>query len=115
MSDLQMTILSNPEDTWDAYCAETPEDGRSPQGAMAFALDRLYEVLPEIEKLRNQLVKVNHALAFYADPDRYDGPNLNPLPNDPYAPADLFYRLDVTRDGGRIAKAALSDDQGTSK
>lgn len=29
------------DDIWDDYCAEVPENRRSPQGAMAFAFDRL--------------------------------------------------------------------------
>jgi hypothetical protein len=41
----RMTILTNPEDTWDAYCAEVESECRSPQGAMAFAIDRLTEAL----------------------------------------------------------------------
>jgi hypothetical protein len=57
-------ILSNPEDTWDAYCAETPEDGRSPQGAMAFAIDRLSEVLPKIRQVMGENEKLRERLEF---------------------------------------------------
>lgn len=63
----KLTILSNPEDTWDAYCAETPAEGRSPQGAMAFAIDRLHEVLPEIEKLRLHIAQLEEANQVYAE------------------------------------------------
>ena len=49
------------------------------------------------------------ALAFYADSRRYDGPNQKPIGNDPYAPDDLVYRYDVTRDRGAVAFKALQN------
>lgn len=51
----------------------------------------------------------SRALEFYANPKRYEGPNTSPIPNDPFQPDNLSYRLDVTRDGGRIARAALEN------
>jgi hypothetical protein len=48
------------------------------------------------------------ALEFYADPKRYDGPNMQPIPNDIYAKPDAAYIMDVTRDGGSIARKALA-------
>lgn len=89
-----LTILSNPEDTWDAYCAETPEDGRSPQGAMAFAIDRLHDVLPEIERLRSQLAKRTDALEFVRD--GYDNHDVS----------HVDYRVRVYQ----VALDALSDE-----
>ena len=49
------------------------------------------------------------ALEFYADPTRYNGPNIR-LEGEPdrYQPDNLYYRLDVTRDGGGIARNALT-------
>lgn len=43
--DDRLTIFTNPEDTWDAYCTDTPEEDRSPQGAIAFVIDRMWEAL----------------------------------------------------------------------
>lgn len=63
----------------------------------------------EAVDLRAQLASVRKALEFYADPYRYEGPNLSPLVNDPLQPVDLVYRLDVTRDFGHIARSALKD------
>lgn len=48
-----------------------------------------------------------HALGFYADARRYDGPNQKPIADDPFAKPDAAYVLDVTRDGGSIAREAL--------
>lgn len=47
------------------------------------------------------------ALAFYADPRRYEGANIRPIENDPYAKPNQVYIQDVTRDLGEIARAAL--------
>lgn len=47
------------------------------------------------------------ALSFYADQQRYRGPNQRPIPGDAWPDSD-GYRLDVTRDGGAIARAALA-------
>lgn len=58
------------------------------------------ELLSEITRLRT-------ALEFYADPRRYDGPNQQPIPDDPYAKPDAAYIMDVTRDHGSIAVKAL--------
>jgi hypothetical protein len=44
-ADDRLTVFTNPEDTWDAYCADTPEEDRSPQGAIAFVIDRMWEAL----------------------------------------------------------------------
>lgn len=54
-----------------------------------------------------KLMEAREALAFYADHQRYCGPNCHPIPNDVHQPRGLIYRLDVTRDGGQIARAAL--------
>lgn len=54
-----------------------------------------------------EIVRLRHALEFYADPRRYDGPNQRPIEGDPYAKPDAAYIMDVTRDNGAIAKKAL--------
>ena len=59
------------------------------------------EALAEGERLR-------HALGFYSQPVRYDGPNQTPIPGDSYTTADSAYMNDVCRDGGEIARAALA-------
>ena len=52
----------------------------------------------KIERLRK-------ALAFYADPKRYMGPNQRNEFSDPFSPGP--YLQDVTRDGGEIARRAI--------
>jgi hypothetical protein len=55
----------------------------------------------------NHIDAMKRALEFYADPKRYRGANQNNAGDkftDPQAP----YMLDVTRDGGEIARKALS-------
>lgn len=47
------------------------------------------------------------ALGFYADRRRYDGSNLKPIPDDPFAEPGMAYMYDVTRDHGSVARAAL--------
>ncbi len=54
------------------------------------------------------------ALEFYADPRRYDGPNTSPIEGDQFAPDGLVYRYDVTRDHGRVARAAIARAKGDS-
>lgn len=51
------------------------------------------------------------ALSFYADPKRYQGSNirLDEANADEFQPAICPYLWDVTRDGGEIARKAISD------
>ena len=49
------------------------------------------------------------ALAFYADPMRYEGCNQKPIPEDSYGPPEFEYVWDVVRDQGDIARAALKE------
>lgn len=60
-----------------------------------------------LEQLQEYISTLEVALTFYADPMRHDGPNKALLPHDPFTPADAGYRMDVTRDGGAIARKAL--------
>ena len=63
----------------------------------------------DIIDLMNENARLRTALEFYADPRRYDGPNMPAILNDPYSPEGLGYRYDVTRDNGKIAQKALED------
>ncbi len=54
-----------------------------------------------------QIERLRHALAFYADPTRYHGPNQRAEEGDPYTEAGP-YMLDVTRDAGMLARAVLA-------
>jgi len=50
------------------------------------------------------------ALGFYADPRRYQGPNQRAEAGEE---SEGGYRIDITRDGGRKARAALDGENGT--
>jgi hypothetical protein len=63
----------------------------------------------DIIDLMNEVSRLRMALAFYADPLRYEGANMRPILDDPYQPENLVYRLDVTRDFGKIAREALGE------
>jgi len=65
----------------------------------------------EVARLKSQVERLRTALEFYCDERRYEGPNQNPLLGDPYQPEGLPFRLDVDRDRGRLARAALSEEQ----
>jgi len=55
-----------------------------------------------------RIAQLEHALKFYADARRYQGPNCLPITNDPYQPTtQVRYRQDVTRDHGDVARKAL--------
>lgn len=64
---------------------------------------------PKYTELTAQVAALKHALQFYADPTRYDGPNQRRTEPDHYTPPDQGYRRDVTRDGGLIARSALRE------
>lgn len=64
--------------------------------------------VPNVIDLMNDVWALQEALRFYADKRRYEGPNLPPIEGDKYAPSDLVYRYDVTRDNGFIAREALA-------
>ena len=65
-----------------------------------------YETVADIIADRDRLKK---ALSFYADQTRYHGPNQRLEVADEWSEAVglTAYRLDVTRDGGLIARQAL--------
>lgn len=58
-----------------------------------------------LEAVRDGLVK---ALGFYARVAAHNGPNQRNVGSDPYTPPDAAYVQDITRDGGSIARAALT-------
>jgi hypothetical protein len=55
------------------------------------------------------------ALSFYADAQRYNGPNCRRIDGDRFTPFGDSYRKDVTRDGGEIARAALAAPSETGR
>lgn len=55
-----------------------------------------------------EVAKLREALEFYADLKRYEGANQRPEAGDKYTPRGFPYRVDVTRDLGDIARAALA-------
>jgi hypothetical protein len=57
--------------------------------------------------------ELTKALRFYADPERYRGSNNRLVGEDHYTPSGEVYLRDVMRDGGEIARAALSRAQAT--
>jgi hypothetical protein len=57
-----------------------------------------------------KIARLTKALAFYADPRRYLGPNARNDWDDPYAKGVYpVYVQDVSRDGGDVARAALAE------
>jgi hypothetical protein len=52
--------------------------------------------------------RVVEALQFYADPRRYRGPNQPRPEGDEFTPSKFPYMIDVTRDGGLIARDAIA-------
>jgi hypothetical protein len=78
--------------------------GRSVPVAFCDKPERAKELATDYES-RMKLVA---ALQFYADPKRYEGSNQRRDSGDPYTPEEMPYRLDVYRDSGEIARAALA-------
>lgn len=59
-------------------------------------------------KRRKQVKILRHALAFYANPRRYFGPNISPpIEDDEYAPRESRFVYDAVLDSGKIARKAL--------
>jgi hypothetical protein len=56
---------------------------------------------------KKRIAELEHALRFYADPARYQGPHQLPRRDDPYTPKDAPYMVDIIRDGGELARKAL--------
>jgi len=54
----------------------------------------------------SQLAALREALEFYANPKSYQGPNQRAEEGEKHTVGS--YRIDVTRDGGDIARAALN-------
>jgi hypothetical protein len=68
------------------------------------------DAFEECENLREENERLRKALSFYADGRRYQGANQRPISDDPFAKPDAVYILDVTRDNGSIATAALASE-----
>jgi len=58
--------------------------------------------------LTQQRDELAAALEFYADSTRYQGPNQRANGSDKFTQEGQPYRMDATRDGGDIARAALA-------
>lgn len=73
-----------------------------------------YETVADIIADRDRLKK---ALSFYSDSTRYRGPNQRLDDPDEWSDAVglTAYRLDVTRDGGVIARQALEPHNAADK
>jgi hypothetical protein len=67
--------------------------------------------LNSVERVNAQ-AGVVEALEFYADPRRYHGPNQSRQDGDRHTPVEFPYMIDVTRDSGDIARAALAAVKG---
>ena len=68
----------------------------------------------ELRRLDAEVESLKHALSFYADGSRYYGPNRALDAPDKWSERVGLsaYRLDVTRDGGVIARNALENTNG---
>ena len=68
----------------------------------------------ELRRLAAEVESLRHALSFYADGTRYHGPNQPLDAPDKWSEkvGSNAYRLDVTRDGGVIARNALENHHG---
>ena len=67
-----------------------------------------YEVATTLRQALAEIERLRAALEFYASPRRYEGANQKPIDGDMYAPKDFPYLWDVMRDGGEIARDALT-------
>jgi hypothetical protein len=65
------------------------------------------DVIEWLQRTWDDYVDTQRALAFYADPRRYEGSNKPPIPGDEFQPPEMPYRLDVYRDGGEIARKTI--------
>jgi len=61
----------------------------------------------DCHRKNEEFERLEHALRFYADPKRYEGSNQSLQEDDPYTPRGFPFLIDIHRDGGAIARAAL--------
>jgi len=59
--------------------------------------------------LERENTRLREVLKFYADKRKYEGPNAEADPDEECAAG--YYRLDVTRDGGKKARDILSNEK----
>ena len=84
------------------------------EGEVAIGMGHNEEAALRIAAALNSVERVNaqagvvEALEFYADPLRYHGPNQSRQDGDRHTPVEFPDMIDVTRDGGDIARAALA-------
>lgn len=67
-------------------------------------------IIQRMRQLEKDAARYRKALCFYADPLRYHGANQRLDGPDEFTPESMPYRQDVTRDGGKIAIAAMQGD-----
>ncbi len=73
------------------------------------------DIAAELAWRDKRVAELETALRFYADDERYTGPNQRiERGSDPYTNPDSPYMQDVTRDRGAIAKKALGGGQSCS-
>ena len=93
------------------------EAAEKEQAALLDYLKEWKELAKSAEKerdaLRAKIKRMQKALSFYADETRYYGPNQKYEGGDPWTDAVGLhaYQLDVTRDHGNIARAALEESK----
>ena len=101
---------------WEHQCDACDGTGLRTPAACATDWEVLYNAetrvsakqAAEIVQLRSQVERLTTALEFYADRRRYQGANQRPIPGDKFQPEGVVYRWCIERDGGDIAKLALS-------
>lgn len=71
------------------------------------------EIGEAIDAAVEMIERMQKALSFYSDENRYYGPNQRYEGGDPWTDAAGLraYQLDVTRDRGNIARAALEESK----
>jgi hypothetical protein len=129
IAELKSVMIAAAEEIsahWDAYCDAEGYGGpsnlmhRLEQGIPSqygYTAGRFAELIAErdaqaaqIAERDAQIEALRAALSFYADPSRYHGPNMHLTTRDEWSGRVGLgaYRLDVTRDGGVIARAAMA-------
>jgi hypothetical protein len=128
IAELKSVMIAAAEEIsahWDAHCdaegygpsnlMHRLEQGIPSQygytaGAFAALKAERDALAAQIAERDAQTEALRAALSFYADPSRYYGPNMPITERDEWSEQVGLnaYRLDVTRDGGVIARAAMA-------
>jgi hypothetical protein len=94
-----------------ALLSKVAPKGKITNGADAYLFDMrgpalMKSLITSVAELERERDALREALRFYADPRKYEGPNQRADPDEVSAGP---FRIDVTRDGGRRARAALGE------